>query len=116
VCRDALTRHLRGDAMHELDRRVVSWVFERIQRQVRAGSITPELAQLAAHAADSFGDTPEGASLRSALPNLRRRAGLCPECGGANREGGEACPACLAERDAILTRQRPGGATSKGYT
>ena len=50
-------------------------------------------AALAARVAESFGDTPEGASLRAALPSLSRNAGLCPRCAGPIPERTALCPA-----------------------
>lgn len=94
--RDALTQHLSGNRLGDLDRQVVRWLMNLIQRRVRAGGAGAEVARLAARVADSFGDTPEAASLRAALPNLRRSAGLCPRCGRPHRGPGEACPVCLA--------------------
>jgi hypothetical protein len=94
--RDALTEHLRGDALHDLDRQVVRWLLNLIQKRVRAGTAGADMALLAARVADSFGDTAEGASLRAALPNLRRSAGLCPQCARPFKSKGDACPQCLA--------------------
>ena len=76
--RDALTEHLRGDDLDDLDRELVRWLVGEIQRRVQAGPIRPDVATLAARVVDSFADTPEGAALRASLPNLRRSAGLCP--------------------------------------
>ena len=95
-CRDALTEHLRGEALHDLDREVVRWLVSRVQARSRAG--TPAgataAAALAARVVESFGDTPEGASLRAALPSLRRKAGLCPRCARPNPGGAALCPRC----------------------
>ena len=96
LARDALTEHLRGEALHDLDRQVVRWLINLIQKRVRAGTVDPDVALLAARVADSFGDTAEGASLRAALPNLRRSAGLCPQCARPFKSKGDACPQCLA--------------------
>lgn len=109
ACRDALTQHLRGAALADLDRRVVRWLVDLIQRRARAGAATPELADLAARVADTFGDTPEGVALLDALPTLRRRAGLCTGCGRPFR-GGDVCPDCRAGQAAPPPRPRPGGA------
>ena len=95
-CRDALTEHLRGEALHDLDQQVVRWLVSRVQARARAG--TPAgataAAALAARVVESFGDTPEGASLRAALPSLRRNAGLCPRCARPNPGGTALCPRC----------------------
>lgn len=94
--RDALTQHLRGQPLRDLDHQVVRWLVSEIQAQARAGRTPAETARLAARVAESFGDTDEGASLRAALPNLRRNAGLCPRCGRKPRAAAELCPRCLA--------------------
>ena len=93
--RDELTLHLRGDALQQVDRDVVTWLMGLIQRRLRAGTVRADVAALAGKAASSFGDTPEGASLRAALPTLRRSAGLCPRCARPYRGAGDACPDCL---------------------
>jgi hypothetical protein len=95
-CRDALTEHLRGDALRDLDHQLVRWLVSRVQARSRAG--TPAgataAAALAARVVESFGDTPEGASLRAALPSLRRNAGLCPRCARPNPGAAPLCPRC----------------------
>jgi hypothetical protein len=93
--RDALTEHLRGDRLADLDRDLVRWLVGEIKRQVRSGPIKPEVATLASRVADSFADTPEGAALRGSIPNLRRSAGLCPRCSRPYRGPADACPRCL---------------------
>lgn len=98
--RDALTQHLRGAPLHDLDQDVVRWLTARIQAQTRAQSVSIETARLAARVADSFGDTAEGASMRASLPALRRKAGLCPRCGRKSKETSELCPRCTADRAA----------------
>jgi hypothetical protein len=113
ACRDALTHHLRGDALHALDARVVRWLTDTIRDRARSGQATPELAALAARAADSFGDTPEGASLLAELPVLRRRAGLCGSCGAPYRGPDSVCPACQAGPNPPA-RPRPGRAAPRG--
>ena len=35
VCRDALTEHLRGEALHDLDNQVVRWLVNRVQARSR---------------------------------------------------------------------------------
>lgn len=98
--RDALTEHLKGQALGDLDHDLVRWLFGLIQARARAGGVDTALAALAERAADSFGDTTEGASLRAALPKLRRSAGLCPRCGRPHRGKADACPHCLAASSA----------------
>jgi hypothetical protein len=98
-CRDALTHHLRGEPLRSLDRRVVRWLANTVRDRAKAGQITPELAKLAAKTADSFADTPEGAAIQTALPGLRRRAGLCPSCVQPYRGPGDACPDCSSDVD-----------------
>jgi len=93
--RDELTLHLTGDDLKALDDQLVTWFMGRLQKRLRAGSISPELAELARRAAESFGDTAQGASLRAALPTLRRGAGLCPRCAQPYRGEEDACPKCL---------------------
>jgi hypothetical protein len=95
-CRDALTEHLRGEALHELDQQVVRWLVSRVQARARAATAASAAAAaaLAARVVESFGDTPEGASLRAALPSLRRTAGLCPRCARPNPGDPALCPRC----------------------
>jgi hypothetical protein len=114
ACRDALTLHLRGEPLKDLDRRVVRWLASLIQKRAQAGPITPDLAGLAARVADSFADTAEGATIHDALPDLRRRAGLCPSCARPYRGNAEACPVCRADHSDPPPRPRPGKATPGG--
>jgi hypothetical protein len=97
-CRDALTEYLRGEPLRDLDRQVVRWLVGRVQARARRGAAGDALgaATLAARVAESFGDTPEGASLRAALPSLRRGAGLCTRCARPNPGRGDPCPRCGA--------------------
>jgi hypothetical protein len=94
--RDELARILHGEPIKELDRGLVKWLMGLIQRRLRTGTVRPDVAELAARVADRFGGTTEGASLRAALPTLRRSAGLCPKCGEPYAGLGDACPKCLA--------------------
>ncbi len=68
-----------------------------IQRRLRSIPVGSDLAALATQVATRFGGTPEGASLRAALPTLRRSAGLCPRCSEPYLGVDDACPKCLAE-------------------
>jgi hypothetical protein len=103
--RDELTQYLRGKSLHELDQQVVRWLVNQVQRKVRAGDDGVEVASLAARVVDSFGDMAEVASLRSALPSLRRSAGLCPRCGRPSQGSADACRQCRrdATRSAAAT-------------
>ncbi len=67
-----------------------------IQKRLRGGAMRPDVAILAARVAESLDATPEGASLRAALPTLRRSAGLCARCGEPYTGLADACPKCLA--------------------
>ena len=97
ACRDELTQHLSGQALSDLDHRVVKWLADLVKKHVHEGTVTPDVVTLAAQAADSFGDTHEGAALLAALPKLRRRAGLCPRCESPYRGPDAVCPDCLGE-------------------
>jgi hypothetical protein len=106
-CRDALTRHLRGTALEDLDRRVARWMVGLVQRRIKAGEASPALAATAARAVEDLGDSDASLALRDALPELRRRAGLCPECAQPVAALGQICPACrAAARAASTTRPR----------
>ena len=109
-CRDALTEHLRGEALHDLDQKVVSWLVGRVRARARSGtpSGATAAAALAARVAESFGDSPEAASLRAALPSLRRSAGLCPRCAGPNPEATALCPRCAGGAAPVPLPYTPG--------
>ena len=49
----------------------------------------------------------QGASVRAALPTLRRSVGLCPRCAQPYTGVAEACPRCLRRRGAPVPSQRP---------
>ncbi len=93
--RDALTEHLKGEPLADLDRDLVRWLVGEIKKRIRAGTVKPDVATLAARIVDSFADTTEGAALRASIPNLRRSAGLCPRCARPYRGSADACPRCL---------------------
>ncbi len=94
--RDELTQHLRGPELEDLDGRLVRGLVDAIRKRVQAGTIRADLADLAARVVDSFADTPEGATLRASIPNIRRSAGLCPRCGRPHRGQTDLCPRCRA--------------------
>ena len=95
--RDELAARLPEADRADLDREVVGGLMGLIQRRLRIKPITPDLPLLAASVAERFGATAEGASLRRALPTLRRSVGLCPRCARPYRGIADACPECLLE-------------------
>ncbi len=88
----------------EIERDLARWFLDLIHRRLRIGKIQPEVVGLAARAAEVFGATVEGASLRASLPVLRRSVGLCPRCARPYVGPEAACPHCLAgvPPDAVL--------------
>jgi len=105
--RDALTELIRGDDLDALDRSLVRWLVGVVQARVRAGTIRPDLATLAARIVDSFADTPEGAALRASVPNIRRSAGLCPSCGRPHRGDSDLCPRCQSSATVTTSSGEP---------
>ena len=112
TCRDALTRHLSGAELGDLDLRLVRWICRWVRHRGR-GDVSADVAAVASLAADRFGDTDDGRSLLAAIPTLRRKAGLCPNCARPYRGGGEACPDCIADPP---PRPARGGTTPKGHS
>jgi hypothetical protein len=92
--RDQLTEHVHGEALHALDQDLAHWVAKRVERRVRDQTADWEVAGWVARALDSLGDMPETAAMRSALPVIRRRAGLCTVCGQAVAGGQAVCGRC----------------------
>jgi len=78
-----------------IDRELGKWFLSLIHRRLRTGTIQTDVVQLASRIADVFATTVEGASLRAALPTLRRSVGLCPRCSQPYAGLAEACPKCL---------------------
>lgn len=95
--RDELTQHLRGEALRRLDRDLARWVRGLIDARASAKDVDWEVARWAARAVDSLGDEPEAAPIRAALPEIRRRAGLCRECGRAVAGGLDVCGRCAGK-------------------
>ncbi len=91
-----LAGSLAGDARSALDRDLAKWFLALIHRRLRTTKIQPEVVVLASRFAEAFASTVEGASVRAALPTLRRSVGLCPRCGSPYAGIGDACPKCLA--------------------
>src|SRR5437763_175633 len=69
-----------ADELRSLDRELARWCMGMIQKRLRTGTMGVDVATLAARVAESLDATTEGASLRAALPTLRRSAGLCARC------------------------------------
>jgi len=104
-----LSGSLATDARAALDRDLAKWFLALIHRRLRTTKIQPDVVLLASRFAESFASTVEGASVRAALPTLRRSVGLCPRCGSPYAGIGNACPKCL---ETILLRpETPDSAT-----
>jgi hypothetical protein len=82
-------------SLHEEDRALVRWLVQQLQRRLQQGIVNAETADLAGRIAESFAGFPEGASMRAALPTLRRSAKLCARCGKPYDGIDDACPECL---------------------
>ncbi len=95
LIRDELIAILNRENRQSLDRETVGWLMSLIHKRLRAGTFGPDIALLAGRIAEHFAETTEGASLRAALPTLRRSAGLCPRCVEPYTGVAEACPRCL---------------------
>ena len=93
--RDQLVTLLGAEDLKAVDRNLIAWLMKLIQRRLRIIPISADLTVLVAQVADRFAATPEGASLRAALPTLRRSAGFCPRCAAPYLGVDEACPKCL---------------------
>jgi hypothetical protein len=91
----ALVPSLEIEARISLDRELAKWFMTLIHRRLRTGTIQTEVVQLASRIAEVFSSTMEGASVRAALPTLRRSVGLCPRCSQPYAGLAEACPNCL---------------------
>jgi hypothetical protein len=107
--RDALTQHLRGEPLHDLDREIALWLLKLVERRVKAGTVDAELAGWVARSLDSLGDMPEVEPLRAALPALRRRAGLCLKCGRPVRPEEVTCRDCRSAGIGTTSRARSVG-------
>jgi hypothetical protein len=93
--RDLLMPLLPADALRALDRELAVWCMSVIQKRLRTGTMGVDVAMLAGRVAESLDTTIEGASLRAALPTLRRSAGLCARCAKPYTGIEDACPECL---------------------
>jgi hypothetical protein len=101
--RDRLSGYLNGTELYQVDRRVAHWMAAHLREALAAGRAR-EVVHLAERVVDAFGDTTnEGAQVRTALPTLRRSAGLCPDCGQPYDVSLVRCPACETKRTAKRT-------------
>jgi hypothetical protein len=107
--RDALTQHLRGDSLHDLDREIALWMVDLVDRRTREGRADAELAGCVGRALDSLGEMPEAERLRIALQTVRHGAGLCPRCGRPVGIRDTVCPDC--QRDRAASRSMADSAT-----
>jgi hypothetical protein len=112
--RDALTQHLRGQSLHALDGEVAGWLQNLVERHVRHGTVDAEVAGGVARAIDSLGDMPEIELLRTALPGLRRRAGLCYKCGRPASGQDATCIDCWRGGSSTGTAESPSRQRSSG--
>ena len=107
--RDRLSGYLNGTELYQVDRRVAHWMATHL-REALAGGRAREVIHLAERVVDAFGDTTnEGAQVRTALPTLRRSAGLCPDCGQPYDVSLVRCPACEAKRAPKKLAPAPAG-------
>jgi hypothetical protein len=90
-----LVGSIEPDARAALDRDLAKWFLALIHRRLRTTKIQPDVVRLASRFAEAFASTVEGASVRAALPTLRRSVGLCPRCGSPYAGIGDACPKCF---------------------
>jgi len=104
------------DQRAALERDLARWFLSLIHRRLRTGKIQPEVVILATQVAETFGTTVEGASMRAALPTLRRSVGLCPRCAQPYTGVAEACPQCLSGRPKGPLRATPDQASMSPET
>jgi hypothetical protein len=91
----AIIPSLEIEARVPLDRELAKWFLTLIHRRLRTGTIQTDVVHLASRFSEVFATTVEGASVRAALPTLRRSVGLCPRCSQPYAGTAEACPKCL---------------------
>ncbi len=87
-----------------LERDLAKWFLGLIHRRLRSGKIQQDVVDLATQVAETFAATVEGASMRAALPTLRRSVGLCPRCAQPYTGTADACPECLAGASGLSAR------------
>jgi len=105
--RDTLTLHLRGEALHDLDRQLVRWLVHQVQRRLRESAPLPDLLALTTRVHETFADTTEGAGLAELLVKLRKASGLCIHCGRVSSAKSEVCPTCRSQDVPLNTASSP---------
>ncbi len=93
---EKLSRHADPASTAALDVELMEWLLRWLQRRLRSGRVDIDLVDLATRAVERFADVPQAASLRAALPTLRRSAGLCARCGQPFIGLADVCPICRA--------------------
>ena len=93
--REEAPEELGEAALKELDADLGKWFLGLVHRRLRSGPLQLDLVTLADRVSEVLGHTKDGASLRAALPTLRRGAGLCPRCAKPYAGVWEACPECM---------------------
>ena len=91
----AVVPSLDVDRRQEVAADLAKWFLDLIHRRLRTGRIQAEVVLLATQVAETFATTVEGASMRAALPTLRRSVGLCARCAEPYTGTADACPRCL---------------------
>jgi hypothetical protein len=86
---------LESEPRTALQSEIAEWFLTVIYRRLRTGKIQVEVVELAGQFAEAFAATTQGASVRAALPTMRRSAGLCPICAQPYIGTASACPDCL---------------------
>lgn len=99
-----------------LDQDTAKWFLSLVHRRLRGGGAQLEIVTLAERVSESFAHTVEGASLRAALPTLRRSVGLCPRCAKPYVGTAEACPECLAGKTAAESQESKSESTAEAVT
>ena len=92
---ESAPRVLDEEDRRELEQDLAKWFLTLVHRRLRSGVLQVDVVTLVDRVSEKFGHTKEGASLRAALPTLRRGAGLCPRCAKPYVGFSEACPECL---------------------
>ncbi len=99
----AIAPALESEPRHAIQTELAQWFLSLIYRRLRSGKIQAEVVDLAGRFAESFAATVEGASVKAALPTLRRSAGLCPRCAQPYTGVAKACPECLGQHTGAVT-------------